>query len=100
MSKLFISGFGGILGNLQSPIQAAFGLNESHEVTIGAGSLASPATETGTNLLYLLPEADCNVAVGPDPNAETDNVVALKAGIPFWLGITPGHKVAAVQRSA
>ena len=100
MANLYISGFGGILGNLQSPIQAAYGQTESKVVTIGASSTASTSTEQGTNLIRVLADADCNIAIGPTPNAETDNYIALKSGIPEWFGITPGHKVAVVERSA
>lgn len=96
MAKLYISGFNGIAG----PIQAAYGLTESHELTIGASSVQSPVTENGTNLVRLLAEADCNVAISGDPNAETDNVIAMKAGIVESYGITPGDKIAVVQRSA
>lgn len=100
MAKLFIAGFAGVLGQFQDAIQAAYGLNESHEVEIGAGSLASPATENSTNLVRLLADADCNVAIGPTPDASSGNVIALKAGIPEWYGITPNHKVAVIERSA
>ncbi|TIX27292.1 hypothetical protein [Mesorhizobium sp.] len=52
-------------------------------------------TASGEEIVELLADADCWVAVGDDPDADSADRRKLKADIPYTFGIHDGQKVAA-----
>lgn len=55
----------------------------------------SAAFNAATKLIRMVSDADCHVAFGADPTADTDDE-KLIAGIPEWRAVTAGHKVSVV----
>lgn len=56
----------------------------------------SAAFNAATKLIRMVSDADCHVAFGADPTADTDDE-KLIAGIPEWRAVTAGHKVSIVS---
>lgn len=99
MSNLIITGFAGIGARFASPIQAAGSVTETQVVEIGGSSAASAATEDGTNLVRVYAEADCSIAIGAAPTAAADTGIPLTAKTWDYFVITPGQKVAVIERT-
>ena len=81
------------------PLQAV-GLGASQRVAVGAASAQSAAVGASTTLVRLVATTDCHVAVGADPTADATSSALLPAGVPEYIEIYPGHKVAVIQNNA
>lgn len=99
MANAIINEFAGIGGNFTSAIPAASTRNATQVVAIGGASVASAATEDGTNLVRVFAEADCSVLIGADPTVTAANGIPLAAGQFDYFVITPGHKIAVISRT-
>jgi hypothetical protein len=94
---LFISEFLGVASGARSPHPNV--LLASQSVTVGAGSTASAALQERTTLVRLLADEDCNVAIGPEADAETDPVIHLIANVETFVHVAPGDLIATVTRA-
>jgi hypothetical protein len=71
----------------------------SESIAIGASSTQSDPFEDACTLLLVFAEADCFVAIGVDPDAETGHQIAMAANTTAHFGVEPGHRVAVVERT-
>jgi hypothetical protein len=71
----------------------------SQTLAVGAGNVQSAATNARTTLVRLLADEDCDVAIGADPDATADAVIALVADRETHVHVTSGEKLAVVVRA-
>ena len=72
----------------------------SQTVAVSGTSAQSAALNAVTQLVRLLAEEDCQIAVGLDPDAGAGAVIALVANAALELPVTPGYKIAVIARSS
>jgi hypothetical protein len=61
-------------------------------------SAQSAAFATGTRFIAFYSSADFHYVVGANPTATT-NALKLAAGVLYYVGVTEGHKIAAIVAS-
>lgn len=72
----------------------------SQPVAIGAGSTQSTAFGTTTGVVRLVATVDCFVTIGANPNAVAGSSMYLPAGVPEFIAVSGGDKVAVVQSTS
>lgn len=60
-----------------------------------SASQASAAFDDGTRYIGIIADADFHYEVGADPTATTGSF-KLPANMPHFIGVSPGHKIAAI----
>jgi hypothetical protein len=56
----------------------------------------SAAFNAETNFIRVVSDVDARVSVGEDPSATQDDVL-IAAGQAEYFGVTPGHKISAIE---
>lgn len=84
------SGSGTSLYMLQEPP-----IVEQTALSISTSSAQSAAFGTGTKMIRICSDTACRYLVGTNPTA-TANSMYMDAGQVMELGVTPGHKIAAI----
>jgi hypothetical protein len=64
----------------------------------GSSSAQSSAVGSTTTLVRLAATEDCYVKIGADPTAAAGDPLVF-GGSEVTVGITPGHKIAAIRRT-
>lgn len=68
-------------------------------ITVSGTSAASPAFMNQTTIIRLVSTTDCHIRFDGTPTATTTQML-LPANVVEYFRVTPGQKVAAIQRSA
>lgn len=68
-------------------------------VTISGTSAASPAFTSQTTIIRLVSTTDCHIRFDGTPTATTSQMY-LPASVVEYFRVTPGQKVAVIQRAA
>ena len=68
-------------------------------VAISGSSAASSAFASQTTIVRVVSTTDCFIRFDANPTA-TSSHMYLPAGVVEYFRVTPGHKVAGIQRSA
>lgn len=68
-------------------------------VTISGSSAASPAFTNQTTIVRVVSTTDCHIRFDGTPTATTSSML-LPANVVEYFRVTPGHKIAGIQRSA
>jgi len=93
MSTLFISEF---TANSQRDFgRAKMPSNVDQTVTIGATSAQSSAFQASTNLIRVVADATCAIAIGANPTATATNLF-LPANVVEYFEVQPGNKIAVI----
>jgi hypothetical protein len=82
-------------GSSSLPIPQVPGLAEM-QVPIDLKSTQSEPFPENSAFIMIVPESNCCVAFGKDPEAK-DGVHPVNAGERMWYGINPGHRIAVIE---
>ena len=95
MAKLYFSEYSTI-GAFASPAQMAMEPSITKQtVDFTSGEAKSAALNARTRFVRVWSDADCCLAVGVDPTADTSSLpIAAKA--PEYFGVAPGDKISVV----
>lgn len=100
MSKLYIAEFtstGGISYVSGNPMQLPKAPPAAGQVVTFTTTVQSAAFNAATTFVRLISDTDCHLEFGANPTATVSSVIKLTAGVPEYLGVTPGQKVAAIN---
>lgn len=90
MATLYISRYAGVSHNCgQDPMG-------TQALTTSGTSAQSTANTNGASVAMLFSDVAHYVTEGSDPTATTANSVLVPGGVPIWLRLTMGHKLAAL----
>ncbi|RVD13018.1 MAG: hypothetical protein EOS73_26275 [Mesorhizobium sp.] len=92
--------FPNIIGQIYADVAVGAGARSEAITMPGAGTMVAAAGET---IVVLLADADCWVAVGPDPDTSADgggvrSAWPVPAGAPYPLLVAPGDTIAVETR--
>lgn len=99
MSNIIVTEYDGIVQSAgDAAVQVPGNIVTSQAVAIGASSAPSAAFNARTRFVVIFAEAKCCVAFGTAPTATATSQLAIGAEQIAYQAVTPGHKVAVIQR--